>query len=179
VICQAVTAQHKERCHKGLTVERRWQRGLECSSGIKHQGASRQLRLRKERTSGRVFRKTIELEIRKWIVGSSTWLRKWVTGHCGGIPPPPEWKKRHQKHSRRKPRMKVMVVHLALWGNRSGQAALRREQLENNHRGNQAMGKKGDVDHRHHKHSPQERRNGGTSVGYLGWIAVGREQCGM
>jgi hypothetical protein len=23
VICQAVTAQHKERCHKGLTVERR------------------------------------------------------------------------------------------------------------------------------------------------------------
>jgi hypothetical protein len=40
--------------------------------------------LRKERASGRILRKTAELEIEKRIVRSST--RLWeVTGHCGGV----------------------------------------------------------------------------------------------
>jgi hypothetical protein len=96
-----------------------------------------------------------------------------------GRAPPLKRKKRHQKHSPRKPRMKVMVVHLALPGNCSGRAALRREQLESNHCGNWASGKEGEVDHRHHKHSPQQRRSGSTSVGCLRWIVLRRKQCGM
>jgi hypothetical protein len=34
-----------------------------------------------------------------------------------------------------------------------------REQLESNHRENQAMGKEGETDHRHHKHSSLEKKN--------------------
>jgi hypothetical protein len=51
---------------------------------IKERGASRQLRLRKGMTSGRIFRKFTELEIEKRIVGSSNGLQE-VTGHCGRV----------------------------------------------------------------------------------------------
>jgi hypothetical protein len=44
------------------------------------------LRLRKEKTSGRIFRKTVELEISKQAVGTSTRMRK-MTGRCGGVGP--------------------------------------------------------------------------------------------
>jgi hypothetical protein len=50
-----------------------------------------------------------------------------------------------------------------LSGNRSGRAALR-EQLERNHRENRATGKKGEADHRRHKHSPRKGRNYGMAV---------------
>jgi hypothetical protein len=37
---------------------------------------------------------------------------------------------------------------------------------------------KGETNHRHHKHSPWKRRNGGMPVGYSERIAL-REQCSM
>jgi hypothetical protein len=49
-----------------------------------------------------------------------------------------------------------------LTGNRSGRAALRKEQLESNHCDNQDKGKEGEADHRHYKDSPRKRINGGT-----------------
>jgi hypothetical protein len=52
-------------------------------------------------------------------------------------------------------------------GSHLGQAALRREQLESNHYENRAMGKEDEADRRRHKHSPR-KRNGDTSIGYLG-----------
>jgi hypothetical protein len=51
-------------------------KGPECNGGIKDRSARLQIRLRKKRTSGRIFRRTVELEIEKRIVGSSSWLRK-------------------------------------------------------------------------------------------------------
>jgi hypothetical protein len=60
-----------------------------------------------------------------------------------------------------------------LSGSCSGWSTLRREQreqLESNHHENQATGKEGKTNHRHPKHSPWKRRNGGTSVSYLGQI---------
>jgi hypothetical protein len=42
------------------------------------------------------------------------------------------------------------------------------EQLWSNHRENQATGKEGEADLRHHKHSPQKRRNGGIPIGCSG-----------
>jgi hypothetical protein len=67
-------------------------------------------------------------------------------------------------------------------GNHSERAALRREQreeLEGDHHEIRATGKEGEFDHRHYKHSPRNRRNGGTSVGYSGRIALRKEQRGM
>jgi hypothetical protein len=63
-----------------------------------------------------------------------------------------------------------------LSGNRSGRAALRgeqQEQLESNHRKNQATVKEVETDHRCHKHSPR-KRNGGMPVGHSGRIALWR-----
>jgi hypothetical protein len=53
-----------------------------------------------------------------------------VIGHCGGVGPPSKWKKRCQK---RIPRKRTEIVGTrglvcAVSGNRSGRAALRREQ---------------------------------------------------
>jgi hypothetical protein len=66
----------KEQGHKGLTVQKRRWNGLEFNNGIKERGAKRQLCLGKERPSGRIFRKTVELEIEKRIVGSLTALQE-------------------------------------------------------------------------------------------------------
>jgi hypothetical protein len=55
-------------------------------------------------------------------------------------------------------------------GNRSGCAALRREQveqLESSHRENRGMGWEGEPDHSCHKHSLW-KRNGGMPVGHSG-----------
>jgi hypothetical protein len=74
---------------KGWTLERRRRTHPECSRGIKDRGARRQPRLRKERTSGRIFRKTVQLEMKKRTVVSSTGLRKvsyWTMWR--GRPPP-------------------------------------------------------------------------------------------
>jgi hypothetical protein len=65
----------------------------------------------------------------------------------------------------------------ALSGNRSGWAPLRREQqeqLESNHHENQATGKEGEANHRHHKHRPRKRRNGCVPMGFLGRTALRR-----
>jgi hypothetical protein len=64
--------------------------------------------------------------------------------------------------------------------NRSGLAALRREQreqLESNQHEKRATGKEGEADHKGHKYSPRKRRNGGTPVGNSGRIVL-REQRG-
>jgi hypothetical protein len=124
-----------------------------------------QLRLRKEGTYGRIFRKTVKLETEKRIVGYSTGLRK-VTGRCRGIGP--LRKERRLKHPPRK-RTKIMV-YLDRFAP-LGKAALRREQteqLDSNHRENRATKKEGEADHRRHKHSPRRRTNGGKPVDYSG-----------
>jgi hypothetical protein len=57
-----------------------------------------------------------------------------------------------------------------LTGNRSGRAALRREQREqlgSNRRANRATEKVGEVDHRCHKHSMRKRRHGDTPEGAM------------
>jgi hypothetical protein len=90
---RAVPVRLKGRGHDGPTVKKR-RNGPECNSGIKDRGAGRQLRLRKERTSGRIFRRIVELEIEKRTVGSSTGLRKvndWILWRGG---PPPKRKRR-------------------------------------------------------------------------------------
>jgi hypothetical protein len=46
-------------------VEKRRQKGSEINNGLENRGTRWQLCPRKERTSGRIFRKTIELEIEK------------------------------------------------------------------------------------------------------------------
>jgi hypothetical protein len=53
------------------------------------------------------------------------------------------------------------------------------EQLESNHRENRATGKEGETKHRRHKHSPRDRSNGGTPVGYSGRIILRREHRGV
>jgi hypothetical protein len=56
----------------------------ECNSGLKYRCARRQLRLRKERTSGRLLRKIVELEFDKQIVGSSTGRTRGPPGTLSG-----------------------------------------------------------------------------------------------
>jgi hypothetical protein len=56
-------------------VEKRRLKDPECNNGMKNRCARHQLCL-KERTSYRIFRKTVEMEIEKQIAGSSTGLLK-------------------------------------------------------------------------------------------------------
>jgi hypothetical protein len=76
----AIPAWHNGHGHKGPTIKKRQQKGLECNNGIRNQGTGWQLHLRKERTSSRIFRKTVELEIEKQIIEFST-------GHHEGVGP--------------------------------------------------------------------------------------------
>jgi hypothetical protein len=97
---------------KGRTGDRRRRTHPENNKGIKDRDAIRQLRLRKERTSGIIVRKTVDLEIEKQIVGSSVGLREvrgWTLRRGRTLP---KLKKRRQKHSPRYHRIKMMVVHL-------------------------------------------------------------------
>jgi hypothetical protein len=118
---RAVPARRKGRSHRGPTVEKRRWKGPECNNGIKDRGVRRQLRQRKEMTSVRIFRKTVELEIEKRITGPSTGLRKVSGGTLWRGWPPPKRKKRRQKHIPRKRRNGGMPVCC------SGRIALRRE----------------------------------------------------
>jgi hypothetical protein len=86
---------------KGWTLERRRWTHLECNKGIKDRGARRQLRLRKERVSNRIFRKTGELEIKKRTVMSSTGLQEVCYWTLWRGRPPPKRKKRRQKRNPR------------------------------------------------------------------------------
>jgi hypothetical protein len=79
---------------KEWTFEKRRWTCPECNNGIRDRGATQQLLLRKERTLNKIFRRTVELEIRKWTVGSS--IRPWKASDrilWRGWPPP-KWKKR-------------------------------------------------------------------------------------
>jgi hypothetical protein len=60
---------------KGWTLERRKWAHQECNSGIRDRDLKEQLCLKKDRTSGRLFRKTIKLEVVKQIFGTS--IRLW------------------------------------------------------------------------------------------------------
>jgi hypothetical protein len=60
---------------KGRTLERRQRTHQDCSNGISDRDLKVHLYLRKERTSGRIFRKTAELEGMKQIVRTS--IRLW------------------------------------------------------------------------------------------------------
>jgi hypothetical protein len=117
---RVVPARRKGRGHKGSTVEKTEGPGMqELNKGPKRKMAATS---EKDRTSGRIFRKTAELKIEKRIVGSSTWLRKvsewtWWRGR-----PPPKLKKRRHKHNLRKRGEGGTPVGY------SGRAALRREQ---------------------------------------------------
>jgi hypothetical protein len=57
-------------------VEKIQQKGPECNCGIKDQNGRWQLCLREERTSGKIFMKTVELECEKQIARSSTRLQE-------------------------------------------------------------------------------------------------------
>jgi hypothetical protein len=87
--CHAICAWHKGHCcqgqgkdkavsrtQKGWTFKKRHQAKLEGINGTQVQDLKKQLRLRKERTSGMIFRKTTELEIMKRTVRSSVRIRK-------------------------------------------------------------------------------------------------------
>jgi hypothetical protein len=71
---RAVPAKYKGRGHKGPPVEKRQWKDLERNNGRKERGARRKLCLKNEKTSGRIFKKTAELEIENQIVGSLTGL---------------------------------------------------------------------------------------------------------
>jgi hypothetical protein len=68
----AVPARRKGRSLKGPTAQKKGQKCPECNNGIRDRDLQTQLCLRKERTSGRVFRKTVDLEVQKRRVGFST-----------------------------------------------------------------------------------------------------------
>jgi hypothetical protein len=80
----AIPATHKGHGHQGpgrdnvargtlkgcIFGKRRWLQ-LECISGIRNRDLTEQLCLRKEKTFGRIFRMTVELEIAKQQLGLS------------------------------------------------------------------------------------------------------------
>jgi hypothetical protein len=72
----AVPARRKKRGRKRPTVEETRRNGPECNNGMRDRNLKEQLRLRKERASGRISRKSTELKIEKRIFGSSTGLRE-------------------------------------------------------------------------------------------------------
>jgi hypothetical protein len=130
--CCAVLTRFKGRGHKRSTVEKTRRNGWECNNRIRDRDLKEQLRLRKERTSGRIFRKTVELETEKRVVGSSTGLREvsdWTS-----------WEVRPLRIEGRDIKAQPSVENKndggtpgpsgILSGNHSGRAALRREQLE-------------------------------------------------
>jgi hypothetical protein len=81
---RAIPAQRKGHCHqgqgndkvvprtqKGQTFGKRHRAKPKGINGLRYPDLKKQLHLRKERTSGRIFRKTIRLEITKRTVTSS------------------------------------------------------------------------------------------------------------
>jgi hypothetical protein len=103
---------------------KRRRKGPECNGGIKDRSARLQLRLRKERTSGRILRRTVELEIEKRIVGSSSRLRKVSDWTLWRGRPLPKRKERRPKRSPWKRRMTMVNLDLLT----SDQATARDEQ---------------------------------------------------
>jgi hypothetical protein len=83
-----IPAQHKGHCYQGqgkekavprtqkrlLFRKRRWAKP-EGISGIRDRDLKKELHLRKKRTSSRIFKKTVELEVTKQIVGTSIRLQ--------------------------------------------------------------------------------------------------------
>jgi hypothetical protein len=72
---------------KGQTFGKKCQLKPKSSKGINSQGLMKQLYLRSERPSGRIFRKTTGLDIVKQIARSLSGCRKSGNGHCGGVGP--------------------------------------------------------------------------------------------
>jgi hypothetical protein len=60
---------------KGQTFERTCRAQPECNNGIRSQGLKERLRLESRRTLNKVFRQTVELEIRLWNMRLRTLLR--------------------------------------------------------------------------------------------------------
>jgi hypothetical protein len=95
---RAVPSLRESRSHEGPTIEK----GLECNNDIRNRDTRRQLDQRKETTSCRIFRKTVEPEIEKRTIGSSTGLREMSGWTLWTGRPPPKRKNRRPKHSPRK-----------------------------------------------------------------------------
>jgi hypothetical protein len=91
---RAVPVWRTGRTHKGPTFEKRRRKGPKCKNGIKDRDARWQLRLRKERTSNKTFRHTVELKVAKKIVGTSIKLRKMSVRTLLRSRPPPRRIKR-------------------------------------------------------------------------------------
>jgi hypothetical protein len=112
-------------------IKMRWWQGPECNSGIKDRDASWQIHLRKERTSSRIFRKAVELEIEKRIVRSLTGLREEASDWTLWRGRPSET---NEEMSKAQPLEKkdggTPGPPGTLSGNRAGRVALRREQWE-------------------------------------------------
>jgi hypothetical protein len=62
----AGTARRKGRGHKGPTVEKTRWKHPECNNGIRNRGATRQLRLRKERTMASVDSLAVKEKLEDW-----------------------------------------------------------------------------------------------------------------
>jgi hypothetical protein len=89
-------------------MDKRWWKGLECSSGIRNRGAIQQLRLRKERTAdngirernirhqlqleskwnvNKTFRETLRWRSQREYLDLQSWFEKWESGQFGGVGP--------------------------------------------------------------------------------------------
>jgi hypothetical protein len=107
---QAVPAWRKGRGHKGPTIKKRRRKGLECNNGIKDRGTRWLLGLVEGKdTRGRIFRKTIKLDIEKQIVWTFIRLRRKSIRALWRARPLPNLRTRRQKHG---PWKMMMVVHL-------------------------------------------------------------------
>lgn len=78
---------------KGPMFEKRQWTWPECSSSIRDRGLKEHLHLGSKRTLNKTFRQTIELEIAKRIVGSSSRMWRQSVGALWSGRPPPKQKK--------------------------------------------------------------------------------------
>jgi hypothetical protein len=63
---------------EGQTFRKRRQEQPECSNGIRNRGLKERLRMGSRTTLGRIFWKTVEVEVARQIIGTSIRLRKLI-----------------------------------------------------------------------------------------------------
>jgi hypothetical protein len=155
---------------KGPTFENRRRARPKRNNGIRDRDLGRELRLGSKETFSEALGQTHELEVVKRAVGLRLGCGEWVTGHVeGSAPSETKETSKAQPSEKNEDDGGTPGPPRTLSRNGSGRAALRkeqREQLGSNYSENRATGKKGEVDHRRHKHSPRKKINVGTPIGY-------------
>jgi hypothetical protein len=157
---RALPAQCKGCSHEGPMVKKGWQKCPECNNGIRNRGLREQLHLGSKKAFNNTVRETLRQEVLKQVVGISIRSQK-VSEHCGGICP--LWnEKRRQSTALRidddggtpGPPHRLIREPLEISGLNEGVVRA----VESNQCENEGMGKKGEADHRCHKHSSWKRR---------------------